>query len=327
MSYGATTSSPSPNAPSPTSRSESRDASQTILNQPLLGQHEESVGMGAPHQSNERPKNFPPCKPMMSHDIRRDILQEKRTFIRRAFFSWIVHAITLLWNFICLFAALFNSSSQTVAGVLLALAGVVFGIPFSLWVYWLLYTGMRKFSAAYFFLFFIFFGLQIFGEGFNAIGFITYGSAGFIAMIDLFGSSSVLGFMFAVCGFLWIALVLFNIFSVFSDARSEYKKLGGYKKASNEMRKRAAETTKETIVDNRAEIGTFLADPDNRAIVKEVVVENKDIIVDVAKEAAAESLMSSPTAATADSANPFLTASDGDLMFEHKDEVKSIFDS
>lgn len=35
-----------------------------------------------------RPKNFPPCRPMVHHSIKTDIEPGKRMFIRKAYFGW-----------------------------------------------------------------------------------------------------------------------------------------------------------------------------------------------------------------------------------------------
>ena len=44
--------------------------------------------MGQPLLLGERRKNFPPCYPMVHHNIALDIEPDKKAFVRKAYITW-----------------------------------------------------------------------------------------------------------------------------------------------------------------------------------------------------------------------------------------------
>jgi len=61
--------------------------------------------------TGDRPKNFPPCRPCMRHNINVDIPERLRTMVRRGYFGWYFHIGLLAYNAICLTGALISGSS------------------------------------------------------------------------------------------------------------------------------------------------------------------------------------------------------------------------
>jgi len=57
--------------------------------------------------TGERRKNFPPCKPMIHHDINTDIPESKRTLVRQNYISWFCKKKKQFIVYSCLFIYLF----------------------------------------------------------------------------------------------------------------------------------------------------------------------------------------------------------------------------
>jgi len=209
-----------------------------------------SSGVQAPRDSGQDPlvnqpvytdrkNNFPPCKPMVYHDIQAEIPAAKRMLVKRAYFGWYIHALCLLFNWVCMFGALIKAGA--LMGFFIALAAMILGVPVSFWVYWLFYTCIRKGSAFYYCLWLCFFALQIGVEILYAIGVESTGGAGFVGMLSHFSNSVILGSMFAVCTFMWVAIAVYNIY-FFNHARKEYANMGGNQAATREFGKVAVNT-------------------------------------------------------------------------------------
>lgn len=69
------------------------------------------------------------------------------------------------------------SATGYIGAFFYALIALVLGTPISFWVYWLLYSALRKNSSFNFVLWFVFFFLQICSEIFFAIGINGYGTS------------------------------------------------------------------------------------------------------------------------------------------------------
>jgi len=127
-------------------------------------------------------------------------------------------------------------------------------------------------------LWFAFFAGQLAAEVFYAIGMSSYGSAGFIMMVDAFSDSKlILGILAAVSTFSWIGIFIFNLW-IFYQARNEFKSLGGAKAAGKEFAKSSAQVA----YDNRGAVKQVIID--NKDTIKRAVVDNKDAIIDFAKD-------------------------------------------
>jgi len=225
---------------------------------------------------SQRPKNFPPCRPVVHHSIKSDIEQESRMFVRKAYFGWYVHAFCIMYNFICMLGALIKG--YTLTGFFVALAILLIGLPVSFFVYMLLYNAIRLKSASRFCLWFGFFVLQIAIEALYALGIESTGGAGLILMLDAFTNDSIaLGAMFGISFALWLILVIYNVW-FFNQARIEYRDLGGSKAATKEIGRSAVNTAYE----NRENIKEFAVE--HKDTIKQVAIENKDAIIDFAKE-------------------------------------------
>jgi len=252
---------------------------------------------------NERKNNFPPCKPMVYHDIQAEIPSEKRLLVKRAYFGWYVHAICLAFNFVCMFGALVKSAA--LIGFFISLVALLLGVPISFWVYWLFYSSLRKASPFYYCLWVCFFALQIGIEILYAIGIETTGGSGFMMMLTNFSKSVVLGSMFAVCTFMWVAIAIYNIY-FFNYARREYSAMGGNQAATREFGKVAVTAA----YDNRDTLKQVAID--NKDTIKKVAVENKDTIIQFARDNRQEISR--------------VAVENKDVIWENRDVVASVFD-
>jgi len=261
----------------------------------------------------ERPKNFPPCKPILHHDIKNDIIQDKRMFIRKAYVGWWFHSICLFWNFIAEFGGIVQSYTA-ITDFVLAITYLILGPPISFFVYWLLYSAMRKNSAFNYVLWFFFFFLQIAAEIIFALGF--GGGAGFLKMLKIFSSNqTILGIFFAVSFVLWTVVAIYNIFFLLV-ARKQYSALGGAKASTKEFGKAAANTAyenrgaiKQVVVENKDAIKQFAVD--HKEDIKQFAVDNKDEIKQFAvdnREAVAR-----------------VAYDNKDMIWENHDVVSSVF--
>jgi len=94
------------------------------------------------------------------------------------------------------------------------------------------------------------FACQIIFEILCAIGIPNFGGAGLVNMAETFSDEQmVLGIFYAISGFLWGALAMFNIW-LFIKGRREYKEMGGNRAALKE----AGSTAVQTAYDNRETI-------------------------------------------------------------------------
>eukprot|EP01114_Cavostelium_apophysatum_P001731 TRINITY_DN1150_c0_g1_i1.p1 TRINITY_DN1150_c0_g1~~TRINITY_DN1150_c0_g1_i1.p1 ORF type:complete len:291 (+),score=35.89 TRINITY_DN1150_c0_g1_i1:53-925(+) len=279
------------NDPNARHQSSSHDESQPFLqgNQALLG---------------DRPKNWPRCRPIIHHRIHSDIVEEKRTMVRRAYFGWWMHSICLLWNFIAMCAALAIKEANW-GDFFISLAALILGTPVSFWVYWLFYSAVRKGSGANYTIWFCSFFLEIAFEILCAVGIPSTGAAGFILMVNAFKKPNVpIGILNAVSAAFWIGVVVYNII-IFNSGRRDYREVGGNKAAAREFGKAAVTVA----YDNRDTIKQIAKD--NKETIKRVAVENQDVIVDFAKEnrgAIAKAVVNNK-----------------DVIYEHRDAVGTVF--
>jgi len=225
----------------------------------------------------ERVKNCPPCKPIVHHNINVDIAPDKRMFVRKAYVGWCFHCFCLLWNFCSILGATIMEEVSAFA-LVYAIAAVLLGPFISFGVYFLLYRGIRTFSAFFFGIWFAFYTGQLAVQVFFAIGFKSYGSAGFLLMVSCYSDSKlVLGAIATVSTFMWIGVFVYSLW-VFYQARKEYKSLGGTKAATKEFAKRGVQTA----YDNRGYVKEVIVE--NKETIKQVALDNKDAIIDFAKE-------------------------------------------
>lgn len=266
----------------------------------------------------ERPNNFPPCKPMFHHNIKNDIPPEKRGFVRKAYVGWYIHASAICVNFLALSGGLIRLGE--LVGFFIAAGIVIFGLPISFWVYYRLYTALRKSSAFNFVLWFVLFFFQIGAAIFFGLGVSGYGGAGFFSMLNAFEKDMVLGFFYCIATILWIASSVYGVYT-FNLGRMEYSSLGGNKAASKEFGKNASQMAYE----NRDTIKQVAYE--NKDTIRDFAYENKDTIIEVAKENKGfiADVMFTPD--NRDTNVKRVNMDNNDSVWENEDVVSQVFDS
>jgi len=226
--------------------------------------------------TGERAKNFPPCKPLIHHNINVDIPEPKRLFVRKNWFSWFFHVFCLFFNAMCLLGGAILG--QGIYVFIWACLYFVGGFFITLWIYFLIYSAIRLNSSFRFMLWFGFFGVQIIFEILCAIGIPSFGGAGLVNMAEIFTAEYlVLGIFYAISAFLWTVCALFNLV-LFYQGRQEFREMGGTKAAAQDFSKTAVQTA----YDNRETIKQVVVD--NKDTIKQVALDNKDAIIDFAKQ-------------------------------------------
>jgi len=269
-----------------------------------------------PFDVEPRPKNCPPCKPLVHHDINVDIIPEKRLFVKKVLVGWFFHSFCLLWNFVVFLGALVLAESGFV-GFLLALADIVLGPIISFCVYYLLYRAIRTSSAFFFVLWFAFYIGQVASELFFAIGIEGYGAAGFVMMVSTFSDSKVvLGILTALSTFMWIGVFVYSLW-IFYQARIEFKNLGGTKAATKEFTTRGVKTA----YDNRGFVKEVIVE--NKDAIKQVALDNKDTLINFAKEHREEIIQ---VAQDNRETVARVAMENKDTIWENRDVVASVFD-
>eukprot|EP00210_Caulerpa_lentillifera_P001289 g1242.t1 len=188
--------------------------------------------------ADQQMKNWPPCSPMVYHDIDAEIPTALQWTVRNAYRTYLLFCFTLLYNFLCLtlaFAKNVNILAWMFAGIY-----VVLGIPgaFILW-YKRLYNAAARDRAITFLCFFI-------GNAIH-IGFCIWASiaiplstgnvdssfTGFIEMIEKFDKAKWLGGMYLAGFILWVLNVLASSY-VWQSAMRDFRGRGGPEQLENE---------------------------------------------------------------------------------------------
>ena len=157
-----------------------------------------------------REPNFPPCFPLVSHDIERDIPSNRKSFVKFMFATYFYTCVVILCNLIISFYIANQpdkkpNSDDYTRGQWMSIAYLI-GIPiaFPLW-YWPLYRSNGLQLSSKYVLSCIGLFIAICGGGFSLLGIINYGSVGIIYMIDAYEdkSSDTPGTMAIIMVILW----------------------------------------------------------------------------------------------------------------------------
>eukprot|EP00898_Chlorokybus_atmophyticus_P006907 jgi/Chlat1/7217/Chrsp57S06858 len=162
-------------------------------------------------------KNWPPCFPMVHHDIAADIPSEHRAMVRMCFFTYLLLILCFVWNIASVSAALtMNAGSPGVGGWFLALAFMVIGIPGAYWLWYKrLYNAARRDRAVTYSIFFCMYMVHIAWcvYAFIAPPIILSGGkslTGIFTLINVLGANTTIGIMYIVGCVLWGSEVLFS---------------------------------------------------------------------------------------------------------------------
>ncbi|KAH0794984.1 Secretory carrier-associated membrane protein 1 [Histomonas meleagridis] len=209
-------------------------------------------------------KNFPPLLKWWAYHPDEDLPEKSVTIAKQIFYVYLatvaVYLINCIGCFCCLASAEHTSSPAT--KIVLSLLFLIIFCPISFEVsYFVLYDALARGKALRFFCFMatyiIWCGILVF----NLIGIDDSGSVGYIQMINLFGGPAgvaIIALIFCILGTLDVAAMVFTFIRLFRYYKSE----GLEKKAYGEAAVIAAEKAKEnkdTIIDVAKENPEFVA--------------------------------------------------------------------
>jgi hypothetical protein len=167
-------------------------------------------------------KNWPPCKPIIHHDIAGDIPAGQQNLIRRAYAGWYMQMVGLLWNLVTVTAVLVTKGE--IAGFFLGLAFTLVSVPMSFLVYRLLYNAAKKAKISYYHHWILNIWWSFLVYGWLGVGIYGWGGGGVITAIRVLGDNTIVG-IFAIVDAVVMALIILYHFYLFIRARTERNKL------------------------------------------------------------------------------------------------------
>ncbi|KAJ6244619.1 secretory carrier-associated membrane protein [Anaeramoeba flamelloides] len=171
-----------------------------------------------------RPPNWPKCRPMLYHDISKDIPQICRPFVRKAYYCWMLAVAGILWNAVCLISKIFVKDAEDKGNDLVfSCIYPFFVIPLS-WIFWyrLLYNATRRGKSSKFVIFFSTYSMWFLFSVFVLIGANGTGAAGLINTIDTFGLNKTVGICMVVNILVWL-LETISIVVIIRQVNMYYK--------------------------------------------------------------------------------------------------------
>ncbi|RIA95387.1 scamp family-domain-containing protein [Glomus cerebriforme] len=169
----------------------------------------------------ETKKNWPPCYPIIYHDIQAEILEDSAVrMAERSYVLWLAYIVTLIFNFISVVATTIanGNAGDVIVQILLAILYLFIWPLFDFFSRHIsLYRAFKYDNRTSYRLFFLFTFLDIVFGIFIGVGFLYGGGGGLIAMINNFKhdplnvSHIVAGVFSAICVFLVLSLTMFHV--------------------------------------------------------------------------------------------------------------------
>ncbi|KAI8612758.1 scamp family-domain-containing protein [Chytriomyces sp. MP71] len=199
---------------------------ELVRREAALNQREKQLDVREASMGDYNPPNFPPCKPMVYHDIEKDIPDEGKPLVKRLYLAWIFSVFNFLINAITGFL-LITQKAESAGGnfgsaliMLLAITPVSF-------VFWYqpVYNGVKNKRSIQFFLFQVNYCFHIGLCGLLSAGIPGWGGAGIIYAMSEIGSNVGIGVMCAItaAGFIW--QVVYGLWQL-KSVRSYYQARG-----------------------------------------------------------------------------------------------------
>ncbi|KAJ3210917.1 hypothetical protein HDU82_007145 [Entophlyctis luteolus] len=170
--------------------------------------------------------NFPPCKPLVYHDIEAEIPAEGKWLVKRLYYAWIFSVFNYLVNAVTCFLLLISKAESAGAnfGASLVMLLAITPVSFVFW-YQPLYNGVKRNRSIQFFLFQFNYGFHLGLAGLLAAGIPGWGGAGIIYCISEIGSDVGLGIMCSLCSAGYIWQVVYGLWQV-KAVRGYYQSRG-----------------------------------------------------------------------------------------------------
>ncbi|KAJ3352794.1 hypothetical protein GGF32_003571 [Allomyces javanicus] len=141
-----------------------------------------------------RQPNFPKFRPLVYHDIDKEIPDAGKPLVKRAYLLWLFCVWAYFFNCLACFTTLVTKGANGGSQFGMSFLIMSIGIPVS-WSFWYkqLYDGVRDDKSLRFFFFFFNFAFHLGAMAVLAIGMPGWGGAGIIVAMDMFGTNAVSG--------------------------------------------------------------------------------------------------------------------------------------
>ncbi|KAI8826960.1 scamp family-domain-containing protein [Fimicolochytrium jonesii] len=172
------------------------------------------------------PPNWPVCKPMVYHDIDKDIPAGGRWLVKRVYAGWWLAVIVYLANCIAAFSLLVTkvSTGGNMFGISLLILLVGTPVAFVFW-YRPLYNGVRNGSSASFFVFWFNYGFHLGVAALLAVGIPGWGGVGVIITLQQFGKNVGVAVLCVIATVLMIFEVFYGLWQI-KSANTYFKSSG-----------------------------------------------------------------------------------------------------
>ncbi|TPX42044.1 hypothetical protein SeMB42_g05297 [Synchytrium endobioticum] len=164
--------------------------------------------------------NWPRFRPLVYHDIPKDIPAAGQPLMKQAFALWHLGAVSYIMNFIAAFSLIVTKADGAGSTFGLALVIMVVGIPVS-FVFWYrnLYNGVKRDRSINFFFYFINLACHLGAAVFLAIGIPATGGAGLMYALSQFGSNVGSGVLCMLAFVVFVVEVLYGLVVVRTTSR------------------------------------------------------------------------------------------------------------
>ncbi|KAI9206298.1 scamp family-domain-containing protein [Polychytrium aggregatum] len=159
--------------------------------------------------------NWPPFRPIIYHDIEKDIPQRGKPLVKRLYAAWMIATATYLMNCIASFSILVTKGESGGGTFGLSLIILLVGTPVS-FVFWYrpLYTGVKADRSISFFLFFFNYSFHLAFAALLAVGIPGWGGAGVIYTLSQMGNNLPSGILCAISSAFLIGEVVYGLWQI-----------------------------------------------------------------------------------------------------------------
>ncbi|KAJ5069131.1 secretory carrier-associated membrane protein [Anaeramoeba ignava] len=197
-----------------------------------LGKIEQNLGVDP-----QRYKNWPVCRPILFHSIKKDIPSGSQGYVRLAYLTWIITYCAFGWNMICMFAKLSGGEEVTNKGADVGLSILyVIVVPVLCWPLWyrLLYNAARKSKTRKFSIFFCTFILFLMFVVVIMIGVSGTGCAGVLNLLAcLDKNAKTAAYLMIPNIVVWFLILIFGVI-ILKQAITKYRELKPKKEEENQ---------------------------------------------------------------------------------------------
>jgi hypothetical protein len=170
--------------------------------------------------------NWPKCRPIIYHDISKEIPVNSQGLVRRSYRLWLLMCIRYVMNMISCIALIAIRQAQ-VLDLVLSILYLFLAPPLMFYfIHLILYKAAKKDSSLLFFIFFVNDFIHILAAILLAIGITSSGGSGFIQMIRVFEAGQNTVGIICLINVLIVILEIFMNINLYYDAVAHFRGQG-----------------------------------------------------------------------------------------------------